>query len=144
MKDKNQPNKLNNHSSIYIPTHIFHDRSIAVLEAASEYLKDIKGLTYHQIAVLVGRNDRTIWTCYNRAKKKEREDFVKAEMWIDVPVEIFSDRKVAVLERLVEFLKETKGLSYHEIAILLNRNDRTVWTVYNRCKKKRAVGGGSR
>jgi hypothetical protein len=56
---------------------------------------------------------------------------------IKVPVYLFRDRSVAVLEALVEYLKDVQGLSYHEIAVLLNRNDRTIWTVYNRAKKKR-------
>jgi len=56
---------------------------------------------------------------------------------IKVPAYLFRDRSVAVLEALVEYLKDVKKLSYHEIAILLNRNDRTIWTVYNRAKKKR-------
>lgn len=50
---------------------------------------------------------------------------------------IFRDRKLSVLEVLVEYLKDKKELSYHEIAVLLNRDDRTIWTVYNRVKKKR-------
>lgn len=56
---------------------------------------------------------------------------------ITVPAYLFRDRSVAVLEALVEYLKDVKGLSYHEIAILLNRDDRTIWTVYSRVKKKR-------
>jgi hypothetical protein len=57
-----------------IPTSIFLDRSISVLEAISKYLKEEKNLTYHQIAVLLNRDDRTIWTCYNRAKGKVRKN----------------------------------------------------------------------
>jgi DNA-directed RNA polymerase specialized sigma24 family protein len=57
---------------------------------------------------------------------------------IEIPTSVFKDRRVAVLESLVEYLKDIKNLSYHEIAILLNRNDRTIWTVYNRVKRKRA------
>ncbi|MEM4268387.1 MAG: sigma factor-like helix-turn-helix DNA-binding protein [Candidatus Woesearchaeota archaeon] len=56
---------------------------------------------------------------------------------IQIPVEIFKDRGVAVLESLVEYLKDTYGLSYAEIGRLLNRNERTVWTVYRRAKEKR-------
>ncbi len=56
---------------------------------------------------------------------------------IKVPAYLFRDRRVAVLEALVEYLKDVKGLSYHEIAVLLNRDDRTIWTVYDRAKKKR-------
>jgi hypothetical protein len=56
---------------------------------------------------------------------------------IDIPAEIFQDRNVAVLERLSEYLKDKLNLNYHEIAVLLNRDERTIWTCYNRAKKKR-------
>jgi hypothetical protein len=58
--------------SIAIPSNIFRDRSLSVLEIIVEYLKEKKKLTYHEIAVLLNRDDRTIWTCYNRAKKKRK------------------------------------------------------------------------
>jgi len=54
-----------------------------------------------------------------------------------IPTEIFKDRTLSVLEAIVEYLKEQKGLSYHEIAEMLNRDDRTVWTCYHRAKQKR-------
>ncbi|RJQ17200.1 hypothetical protein C4573_04065 [Candidatus Woesearchaeota archaeon] len=56
---------------------------------------------------------------------------------LDIPSSIFQDRALKVLEILVEYLKEERALSYHEIAVLLNRDDRTIWTVYQRAKKKR-------
>jgi len=48
---------------------------------------------------------------------------------------------LSVLEVMVEYLKEKEGLSYHEIASLTNRDDRTIWTVYHRAKIKRSGGG---
>ena len=57
--------------------------------------------------------------------------------FIPIPSFVFRDRSVAVLESLVEYMKDSQGLSFHEIALLLNRNDRTVWTVYRRAKLKR-------
>ena len=58
---------------VTIPSDIFRDRTLAPLESISEYLKDNLGMSYHEIAVLLNRDDRTIWTCYNRAKKKHTE-----------------------------------------------------------------------
>ena len=117
---------------------MFLDRGVSVLEAVSEYLKDSKGLSYHGIAVLLNRNDRTIWTCYNRAKKKRPGHVMKlAESREHIPSSVFLDRDVSVLEAIVEYLKDERGLSYHEMAVLLNRDDRTVWTCYSRAKKKR-------
>jgi hypothetical protein len=57
--------------------------------------------------------------------------------FIEIPSFVFRDRSVAVLECLVEYMHDIQGLSYHEIALLLNRNDRTIWTVYSRAKSKR-------
>lgn len=53
-----------------IPSYIFKDRTLAPLESISEYLEDELGMSFHEIAVLLNRDDRTIWTCYSRAKKK--------------------------------------------------------------------------
>jgi hypothetical protein len=55
---------------VTIPSSIFRDRSLAPLESISEYLKDQCGMSFHEIAVMLNRDDRTIWTCYTRAKKK--------------------------------------------------------------------------
>ena len=123
---------------ILIPLSVFLDRSVSVLEAVSEYLKDNKKLSYHEIALLLNRNDRTIWTCYNRAKHKNPGHFTKlAESKEHIPSSIFLDRGVSVLEAIVEYLKDKRELTYHKIAVLLNRDDRTIWTCYNRAKKKR-------
>ena len=56
---------------------------------------------------------------------------------ITLPLSIFRDRKLSVLEVITEYLKEKKNMRYSEIAELLNRDDRTIWTSYNRAKEKR-------
>ena len=61
---------IDNIQTMQIPSLVLRDRRISVLEAIVEYLKDEKKLTYHEIAVMLNRDDRTIWTCYNRAKSK--------------------------------------------------------------------------
>ena len=55
---------------VNIPSFVFRDRNLAALEAIVVYLKDSQGMTYAQIARLLNRDDRTIWTTYTRAKKK--------------------------------------------------------------------------
>lgn len=56
---------------------------------------------------------------------------------INIPLRVLTDRALSVLEVMVEYLKEEEELSFHEIAKLTNRDDRTIWTVYSRAKKKR-------
>ena len=124
-----------------VPSRIFRDRVLSPLESISEYLKEEKDLSYHEIAVLLKRDDRTIWTCYDRAKKKRNTEKGKkvkerTETEEDIPLNIFHNRDLAPLEGISKFLKERKSLSYHEIAVMLNRNDRTIWTCYNRALKK--------
>ncbi len=122
---------------ILIPLSIFIDRSVSVLEVLVEYMKDVLRLSYHEIAFLTNRDDRTIWTCYYRAKKKREKTIIEPpKTLVSVPVWVFQDRSVSVLEVLVKYLKEKLGLTYHEIAVLMNRDDRTVWTCYSRAKKK--------
>ncbi|RME53554.1 hypothetical protein D6783_01660 [Candidatus Woesearchaeota archaeon] len=60
-----------------------------------------------------------------------------ADKSLNIPSFIFRDRTFSVMESLVAFLKEERGLTFAQIAELLNRDDRTVWTVYHRMKKKR-------
>lgn len=123
-----------------IPIQVLFDRHVSCFEAVIEYLKEEKNLTYHQIAMLTNRNDRTIWTIYSRAKKK-REGAARVyelkKRLVKIPVDIFTDRKVSVLETISEYLKDERQMTYHEIAVLTNRNDRTIWTCYNRAKNKR-------
>jgi len=125
-------------SILLIPTSIFLDRTLSVLEAMVEYLKDDKGLSYHETAVLLNRNDRTILTSYNRVKIKRRAKVrvIVGSSWVLIPTVIFRDRRLSVLEVLVKYLKEEKNLSYHMIAVLLNRDDRTIWTCYHRAEVK--------
>jgi hypothetical protein len=62
---------------VAIPSDIFRDRTLAPLESISEFLKDREGMSFHEIAVLLNRDDRTIWTCYTRAKKKHSVEVAK-------------------------------------------------------------------
>lgn len=59
---------------VLIPSSIFTDRTLKPLEAITEFLKDHHSLTFHEIAQLLSRNDRTIWTAYHRAKKKRKNE----------------------------------------------------------------------
>lgn len=53
-----------------------------------------------------------------------------------IPIDILRDRDVSALEAIVRYLKEEQKLTYSQIAQLLNRDDRTVWTTYKRAAKK--------
>ncbi len=126
-----------NNFEIKIPVSILNNRTISVLEAISVYLKDNLNFNYHEIGKLTNRDERTIWTSYSRAKKK-LEGNLPSDSEITIPAAAMQDRSVSILESIVRYLKDDLGFSYAEIARLLNRDDRTVWTCYARAKKKNA------
>ncbi len=118
-----------------LPIFIFKNNSLSALETIVKYLKEEHNLSYSEISRLLNRSSKTIWVTYQRSKKKMPKK-LKGKSDIFIPVEIFQNRKFSVLESLVSYLKQEQGISYKEIAKLINRNYRTVLTVYRRFKKK--------
>ena len=54
---------------------------------------------------------------------------------ISIPLSAFN-KKLGMLESSTLYLKDTLKLSFKEIAKLLNRNYKTIWTSYNKAKIK--------
>ena len=120
-----------------VPISVFKNDALSALETIVKYLRENKLLTFKQIGSLTNRNHVALAVTYRNSKKKLEEKFVEEISAYYVPVSILQDRKLSVLENLVSYLKDSFGLTYHKIAVLLNRNDRTIWTVFQRAKKKR-------
>jgi hypothetical protein len=121
---------------ITLPIIIFKTDELSSLEAIVKYLRENLLLTFKQIGELTNRNQITLSVSYRSAAKKHKEKFPEVTSAYNIPVSILKDRKKSVLENIVFYLKENFNLTYHNIAVLLNRNDRTVWTVYQRAIKK--------
>ena len=89
------------------------------LEAKRQYL------IHTVILDFLSTRDATI----SKKEVKDRE--------IKLPAKIFQDRTLSFMEAAVTYMKEELLLTYHDIAMQLNRDDRTIWTVYNRARKKK-------
>jgi len=122
-----------------IPMSIF-SKELGCLEAMSKYMKENLNMNYHEIAEELRRNERTIWTSYKKAKEKQKESFSLKEKEKLIPLSIFQNSKLTILEAIILHLKE-KGIKYSEIGKLLNRDQRNIRTVYIRImdKNKRNV-----
>ena len=120
---------------IFIPLSIFN-KKLSSLEVISKYLFENRHLSLKKISELLNRSNRNIWNSYNRSKKKFSEELAVKES-ILIPISILRNLDFTLLEIIVSYLKENLELSYHKIAVLLQRDDRTIWTVYNRVKKKK-------
>ena len=120
-----------------IPVSVFSTEELSALESVCKYLKEDLEFSYNKIALLLNRNHRTIWTTYNNAVGKLKDKLVVKESRYFVPASVFADRKLSVLEAIVSYLRERYKLRYSEIAVLLNRDERNVWSVYQRKLRKR-------
>ena len=120
-----------------IPVSIFV-KELGCLEVIVRYMKDYLGYNYKKIGKILLRNEGPIGVTYrNSLKKFEGKLDVSSE--IKIPFSIFSNPKFSIFEAIVWYLKDELSFNYHKIAVLLNRDDRTIWTVYQRAKNKRAI-----
>ncbi len=115
---------------ILIPVSIFSNSS--PLESLVKYLKENAGLRFIEVAKLTKRDQRTIWATYNHIIKKKINLRINSKILI--PVSIFSNRKLSVLENLILYLN--KNFTLKQISLIINRDYKTIWTCYNRSKKK--------
>ncbi|MBI2541333.1 hypothetical protein HYV80_01310 [Candidatus Woesearchaeota archaeon] len=123
---------------VKVPISVFKNDYLSSLENIVKYLRENLLLSFRQIGALTNRNGIALAVTYRNAKKKMPAKFVVEEISpYSIPVSILKDRNISVLENIAAYLKDTFGLNYHSIAVLLNRDDRTIWTVYQRAKKKK-------
>ena len=123
---------------VKVPISVFNNEYLSSLENIVKYLRENLLLSFRQIAELTNRNEIALAVTYRNAKRKMEAKFVVTEISpYSIPVSILKDRNLSVLENIAAYLKDSFGLNYHGVAVLLNRDDRTIWTVYNRAKKKK-------
>ena len=127
---KKQP-KLPEH----IPVSIFSTR-LSPAEAVVKYLKEHHAMTFSEIAKLINRDQRGIWGSYARARRKHPDSFDIGFATHTIPISCLNDRSRSILEHVVTHLKDEKGLKPAEICSLLNKKTSTIWTAYQRSRRK--------
>jgi len=118
-----------------IPISLF-ENSLSALELVVRYLHDEHNLSFAQIAQLINRSQKNIWLSYQRSLNKHREKLQISESDYSIPVSRFANLRLSMLENTVCYLHEVCNLNFSKIAAVLHRNQKTVWTVYSRVKKK--------
>ena len=121
----------------FIPCSIFTEK-LSGLETFVKYLKENKNISFKEIADLLKRSQKTIWQTYNQSKKKYPDILQEKFSLYQIPISILQQRHIAVLEHIVAYLKEQYHLSFSKIAEITKRDPKTIWTVYNRARKKYA------
>jgi hypothetical protein len=128
--------KTTKKEGVKVPLSVFQNDHLSSLETIVKYLRENLLLSFKQIASLTNRNNIALAVTYRNSKKKLEAKFKEEISPYQIPISILKNRKLSVLENIVSYLKDNFDLTYHNIALLLNRNDRTIWTVYQRAKKK--------
>lgn len=118
-------------TELSIPVSCFNDK-LSILESVVKFLKEEQDCNYHKIGDLLERDERNVWTTYNNSQKKMKAR-LDVSSQIRIPISKF--KGTAGLYAVVAYLKETFDYSYKKIGDLLKRNERTIWTTYNKEKK---------
>jgi len=91
-------------------------------------------LKFVEIAKALNRDQRTVWINYKNAIKKKK-DKIKPKGKLLVPINIFANKKLSILESTVRYLKERK-INNAEIAEIINKNPSNIWTINKRAINK--------
>ncbi len=119
---------------VKIPIEVFNQK-IGAAESICKYLKENKGMKFNEISRIVGRDQRTVWNNYRNAHKKMNEEIKVSEKTKYIPMKVFSNNKLSMLESVIYYLREERYRNI-EIAQMLGKDTRNVWTIWNRARKK--------
>lgn len=86
-----------------------------------------------KIAELLHRSEKTIY------QARSHNSYASIDYSLDsvsIPLEVFCTRDVSIMEAAVYYLHKEKDMRFVEIAKEVNKDPRTIWTMWNRAKKK--------
>lgn len=118
---------------VFVPIGIFSS-TLSPLSSLVMYLHEKRRMPLSEVAVSLGRSYRAVWGAYKGLRKSRTSPKIVPSEF-SIPLSAFS-RKLSILEAVVVFLRDEYGASLKETASQLGRDPRTVWTLYDRAKKK--------
>ena len=121
-----------------MPVSVFN-KKLSPLETVSKYLRENKGQTIKSIAKLTQRSEKTVWQAYASSKRKMSEPLLVDLKTPCFPIPKLRSRSLSILENIVFYMKNNLNMKFSSIADALSRDDRTIWTVYSRAKKKQLI-----
>ncbi len=108
---------------------------LSSLETIVKYLKENLKVELKEMSIILGRSVKTLWQAYSSSKRKYPYPLRADDFSLTIPILLFKDRRLSVLEHIVFYLKG-KDMKFSDIARVLKRNPRTIWTIYQRAKIK--------
>ncbi|MEK6919250.1 MAG: LamG-like jellyroll fold domain-containing protein [Nanoarchaeota archaeon] len=109
------------------------DRMVRALSLIYEELREEYDQETSELAnkVLKQVKERT------RLNNKQIYEITGARTRIEIPINIFT-KEIGGLEAISKYLKENLKMSYAEIGIAINRNEKTIWNAYAKAREKKA------
>jgi len=119
-----------------VPLTIFSNKK--PFQTLTKWLHD-QGLSTTIIARMLNRSQQAVWLSISKAKKQQSSTVLTSSKpsrtGLEIPISIFQDRDLSIMEHLVLFLSN-KGFSQSQIASMLDRSLKTIWTWKSRALKK--------
>lgn len=119
-----------------IPISIFSNKRLSALESIVKYLRENEGMSNADAAQVIGRSQAAVWITYRNASAKLGRRLRIETSDISIPTEVIASGRLSVLESISMHLHQKYCLSYRKIGELLNRDERTIWTVCSRARNK--------
>ena len=136
----------------FFPSTIFN-KKLGATECLVKYMKEEQGKNYKEISEIIKRSRAVVGIIYRNSlkknparlimqkkdqkvyRKKSKSYTTTQEAETYLPFSIFSS-KYTIFESIIKYLKEKESLRFSHIARLTSRDPRTIWTIYNRLKRK--------
>ncbi len=118
-----------------IPLSIFSSR-LYPAEALCKYLHEQEHFSYHEIAVMLKRNERSVWASCQRARKKLRSAFIVKDENYLLPLSLFQNPFLTLLESVVLYLHTAYNLTNPQIATLLHKSPNSIAVLSKRAREK--------
>jgi hypothetical protein len=119
----------------YIPASIF-SIELGVSEGIVKFLHENRHLCFKDISNILQKSQSNVIVTYRKTQKKSPRLFTRISYNYKINLSAFS-KDLTCLESACIYLKEHYLLNYHKIGQILDRDERTIWTVYHRASKKK-------
>lgn len=122
----------------HFPLSLLTLNNLSTLESVVKYLRENKHLCYKEMAKKLNRNPSALAVTYKQARTKHEALITEFDSSIMIPFAVFDRKELSVLECVIFYL-QNQGRKQSEIARLIGKDPRTIWTIQSRIKKKNTL-----
>ncbi|MBW2970753.1 sigma-70 region 4 domain-containing protein [Candidatus Woesearchaeota archaeon] len=118
----------------FLPNSIF-TKKLGIAESVVKYLRENLELPNMVVGELLHKTANNVAVIYRKATQKQAARFEKLDFEHKVPFEAFSDSRYTTFEAIALFYSQQE-MSLKQIAAILHRDERTIWTTLQRARSK--------